>query len=76
MGLGETLDKYSKKSRPKCSVAALFQVLSAEDKKILQKALDNDYPTHPLVYALREEGHKMSDNSMNAHRSGKCKCQK
>ena len=77
MGLSEALSKQmARANNDKCSVQILIESLSEDDRKVLQEAFDKGMPTHPIVYALREEGYKSSDNSMNAHRQGKCKCLK
>jgi hypothetical protein len=77
MALKDAIDKQMlKKNDTRCSVQILIDSLSEADRKVLLEAFDSGMPSHPLVYALRSEGYKSSDNSMNAHRAGKCKCQK
>jgi len=74
MSLAKSLEKHLAGKSNLCTVGNLIKDLSEEDHKTFTEALDNNYPTHSLVRALREIGYKMSDNSLNAHRQGKCKC--
>ena len=76
MALDVTLAKHVFKKPTVCPVSLLIEKLPTADKKVFLDALANGIPTHPLVYALREEGYKMSDNTLAAHRNGKCKCAK
>lgn len=74
MALDKALERQTSKLESGCTVALLLEKLTITDQVTLTKALDSKIPTSAIVRAIREEGWKMSDNSMNAHRQGKCKC--
>ena len=76
MVLSETLDEFHKKSRRSsgCAYIALYESLSKEDQKALDKAWERDMPLSLIVKALRQEGHKTSQDSLRAHIKGECKC--
>lgn len=61
---------------PYCSYELLYQSLSKEDQKTLDKAWENNYPTNLIVQALRKDGHKCSADTIRLHRNGTCKCPK
>lgn len=76
MALGETLDAMAIRSRRTngCPYQALYNQLSKEDQKALDKAWEKGIPLSLIVKALRQEGHKTSSDSLRAHRRGECKC--
>ena len=74
MSLAKSLEKHLVIKSNLCTVGNLLNELSEEDRATFTGALADGKPTHSLVMALRDIGHKMSDNSLNAHRQGKCKC--
>jgi len=76
MALDKAIEKHHYKHSTVCTVAVLLENLSQEDKSTLLNAIKVGIPTSALVRALRDEGHKMSDNSFNAHRQERCKCAK
>ncbi len=79
MALGHTLEellKNSKKSSPYCPYQLLYNSLPPEDKKALDAAWKVNMPVSLIVRALRQEGHKMSNDSVRAHGKGQCKCPK
>jgi hypothetical protein len=74
MALSDSIKKHAAKKADACTVALLIETMPEADRKVFTEHLKNGFPTNPLVMALREEGYKMSDNTLNAHRQGKCKC--
>lgn len=78
MGLGDTLDSMAGRARKSsgCAYISLYNRLSKEDQKALDNAWEKGIPTSLIVKALRQEGHKTSNDSVRAHRKGECKCPK
>lgn len=78
MALGETLDALATRARKstECAYISLYNRLSKEDQKSLDKAWEKGIPTSLIVKALRQEGHKTSNDALRAHRKGECKCPK
>jgi hypothetical protein len=78
MALGETLDALATRARrsTECAYISLYNRLSKEDQKSLDKAWEKGIPTSLIVKALRQEGHKTSNDALRAHRKGECKCPK
>jgi hypothetical protein len=78
MALSETLDQYASRTRRSngCAYMALYNSLSKEDQRAIDKAWERDIPLSLIVKALRQEGHKTSQDSLRAHRRGECKCPK
>lgn len=78
MALSETLDQYANRSRKSsgCAYMALYESLPKEDQKAIDKAWERGIPLSLIVKALRQEGHKTSQDSLRAHRRGECKCPK
>ncbi len=76
MALGEKLDAMANRSRKSngCPYRALYETLSKEDQKALDKAWERQIPVSLIVKALRQEGHKTSSDSLRAHKKGECKC--
>ena len=76
MALGETLDALATRARrsTECAYISLYNRLSKEDQKSLDKAWEKGIPTSLIVKALRQEGHKTSNDALRAHRKGECKC--
>lgn len=76
MALSETLDSFANRSRKQkdCPWMALYESLPKEDQRALDKALERGIPLSLIVKALRQEGHKTSNDSLRAHRKGDCKC--
>jgi len=59
-----------------CAYKSLYDSLSEEDKKTLDKAWENNYPVNLIVQALRSEGHKCSSDTIRLHQNGSCRCTK
>ena len=78
MALGETLEAMANRARRStgCAYMALYNTLSKEDQKAVDKAWERGIPLSLIVKALRLEGHKTSQDSLRAHRRGECKCPK
>lgn len=78
MALSETLDSFANRPRVSkdCPWRLLYQSLSKEDQKALDKAFEKGIPSSLIVKALRQEGHKTSSDSLRAHLRGECKCPK
>ena len=78
MALGETLDALATRARrsTECAYISLYNRLSKEEQKSLDKAWEKGIPTSLIVKALRQEGHKTSNDALRAHRKGECKCPK
>jgi hypothetical protein len=78
MALSDTLDEFAKRSRKSsgCAYMNLYSSLSKEDQKAIDKAWEKGIPVSLIVKALRQEGHKTSQDSFRAHRKGECPCPK
>jgi hypothetical protein len=79
MTLGETLETMASRARRSssgCPYMTLYASLSKEDQKALDKAWERQMPLSLIVKALRQEGHKTSNDALRAHRKGECKCPK
>jgi hypothetical protein len=59
-----------------CVYQELYNNLSDKDKKALDHAWANGYPTSLVVQALRADGHKCSSDTIRVHRNGTCRCPK
>ena len=69
----ESLNKTTKKTGI-CAFQALYESLSKVDQKAIDAAFEIKMPTSLIVKALRQEGHKTSNDSLRAHLKGQCKC--
>lgn len=79
MALSQTLQELSKNNKKVsiyCAYQILYNSLSPEDKKALDAAWKTQLPISLIVRALRQEGHKTSNDSVRAHVKGQCKCPK
>jgi hypothetical protein len=59
-----------------CAYQTLYNSLNEADKKALDDAWSKGYSANIIVAALRSDGHKSSNESIRAHRSGTCRCPK
>lgn len=58
-----------------CSIGALLDSLDAAERGALQMMLDSSQWNATMIYdAVRDEGHQIGRQSINRHRSGKCRC--
>lgn len=62
------------KKKGVCAYVSLYERLSQEDQKALDEAWEKGMPMSLIVNALRQEGHKTSNDSIRAHRKGDCRC--
>ncbi len=78
MALSDKLEAMANRPRrlSGCPYKALYESLTKEDQKALDKAWERNIPTSLIVKALRQEGHKTSSDSIRAHRKGDCQCPK
>ena len=80
MTLSETLETYAKArvrmASEFCAFQELYNRMSPEDQKALDKAMEKNYPTNLIIKALRAEGHKTSSDALRAHTKGQCRCPK
>jgi len=79
MALSKTLEELvnsKKTSNIYCPYQTLYQTLTAEDQKTLDKAWNSGVSVNMVIKALRREGHKISNDSIRAHIKGLCKCPK
>ena len=53
----------------------LESMTNNEDRKALEKAVNNGLPATTICKALRSEGYKLGEISINEHRRGVCRCE-
>ena len=75
MDLEKAIEHFRYKSEGMCTFALLIEKLVDSDKKILLDNLAKGTPTITLVSALRSQGYKIGEPTVNLHRQNKCKCQ-
>ena len=77
MGLADTLKTPPPVRRSVCAVGRLLETLRSDELAALRVALDNTGWSHcALARALADEGHAISHQVMQRHRSGACSCVK
>lgn len=64
------------KNDNECAYMTLYNSLSKEDRKAIDEAWEKNIPMNLIVRALRQEGHKTSNDSIRAHKKGDCRCPK
>ncbi len=76
MALSDSIVIYSPKPQSDnfCSTAKLIVELNEADRTALLNAIEKGISTTTLVSALRAEGYKLGDDSLNKHRKQRCKC--
>lgn len=74
MALDESLTKYVKSTVGLCPFANSIKNINKDDLKALNKAFDDGVSTLAIVYALRDEGFKVSKDTLSAHRKKACRC--
>jgi hypothetical protein len=74
MSLEENIKKHLFDRNNKCSWTVLYEQLSEADKKVIDNALANNYATVTIIAALRDEGYRMGEPTLNQHRRQKCRC--
>jgi hypothetical protein len=74
MGLAEAIEENRFKGGEVCTVVTLYEKLSKEDKEAFDNALKNNVATQTICLALRAEGFKLGEPTLNVHRRGQCRC--
>ena len=74
MSLAESIEKYRFESTYQCPWVKMYNKLTNEDQEAINKALANNYATTTIITALRQEGYRIGEPSLNHHRQGKCRC--
>jgi hypothetical protein len=74
MDLEEAIEHFSFKDEGMCNLAVIMQDLTDKDKKVLNDALAKGIPSTTIASALRSEGHKIGEPTINLHRRDKCRC--
>ncbi len=59
-----------------CTYQEMYDNMTDNDKKTLDKAWEQGYPVSLIVQALRADGYKCSADTIRLHRSGTCRCPK
>jgi hypothetical protein len=72
----EMLKATKRKTTGDCAYQLLYASLTEIDKKALDDAWAKGYSVNIILSALRSDGHKSSNESIRAHRSGTCRCPK
>lgn len=74
MALDKEIARHAFTGFDKCTVVKIMEILNKEDFATLNSALSGNVPTTTIVHALRAEGHKIGEPTVNLHRQGKCRC--
>jgi hypothetical protein len=74
MGLASAIEEYRYKYDKVCAVAILYEKLPKEDKVAFDNAVKEGIATTTICVALRKEGYKLGEPTLNLHRRGNCKC--
>lgn len=76
MSLAAALAAQSKRrvSTP-CLTGIILDKLDAEDRALLEGAMDSDMTHVAIARALADEGHKIAQQSIGRHRKGECACE-
>lgn len=77
MGLKDKIEQYRwKQIEVGCPYANfLMTVVDKEDRKALEEAVNKGIPATTICKALRAEGYRLAEISINEHRRGVCRCQ-
>jgi len=77
MALKDTIEQFRWRQNEKgCPYANFLETLeNKEDKKALQDAVIKGIPATTICKALRKEGYRLAEISINEHRRGVCRCQ-
>lgn len=78
MALKDTIERYKWRQIERgCPYANFLDLLdNKEDKKALEDAVANGIPATTICKALRAEGYRLAEISINEHRRGVCRCKK
>jgi hypothetical protein len=74
MALDKQIARHSFTGLDTCTLKKIMDVLSKEDLATLNKAFADNVPTVTITHALRAEGYKIGEPTINLHRQGKCRC--
>ena len=74
MGLKDALEAHKSVRRgPKCTLCILLMKINEKDRLVLDEALADDTFTHAAIArALQAEGHHISANTVQRHRTRGC----
>lgn len=74
MSLKEALEKHRTVAKgPRCSLCLLIQRMDPKEADVLRSALGDDTFTHAAISrALQSEGHKITANTVQRHRTRGC----
>ena len=77
MGLKDKIEQFRwKQYENGCPYANfLMTVNDKEDRKALEDAVNKGIPATTICKALRAEGYRLAEISINEHRRGVCRCQ-
>jgi hypothetical protein len=73
MGLMDDLAAI--KSPKVCGTAKILDQMTEEDRADLVQALASVYPTSQIAALLRKKNYPISNDQLQYHRRGSCKCQ-
>ena len=76
MGLQDSIEERTSIRFTVCAASKLFAKLSKEDLEALTNAVNKGIASRTLVESLAREGYKISNETFNAHRYGRCRCPK
>jgi len=77
MGLADKIEQISETvNGTKCVYQVMVDAMPKDEQEALQAAWDKGYSQRIILRALRSEGYKTSNEAIQGHRSGSCKCQK
>ena len=75
MALKDTIERYRWKQIERgCPYANFLISLNKEDTKALEDAVAGGIPATTICKALRAEGYRLAEISINEHRRGVCRC--
>jgi hypothetical protein len=74
MGLADAIEANRFKGGEVCAVVMLYERLSKEDKEAFDDAIKKNVSTQTICIALRAEGYKLGEPTLNVHRRGQCRC--
>jgi hypothetical protein len=78
MSLKNTIEQFRWKQVEKgCPYANFLELLAQENKedaKSLEEAVNKGIPATTICKALRAEGYRLAEISINEHRRGVCRC--
>jgi hypothetical protein len=77
MGLADKLEQLNEAVKgTKCVYQLMVDAMSKEEQEALKAAWEKGYSQRIILRALRAEGYKTSNEAIQGHRQGSCKCLK